>query len=208
MPRQQKFEREELLDRAIRVFWSLGYEAASVQALGSGMQIHPGTLYHLFGDKHGLFLEALERYEKTVGDHFASFLEADGADLKTIRLFFETTAEMLASDTGRNGCLLTNVAVERGLCDPDVARCVARYFQRIEQAFENALRNAQQAGQITPQSSVERRASAHHLSSVLQGYAGVGEGRSQRRSFAGNGSRCTDLSALLKRQNSRLTSSK
>ena len=169
MPRPQKFEREELLDRAMRVFWSLGYEATSVQTLVTEMKIHPGTLYHVFGDKHSLFLEVLDRYENTVGDYFVQPLEADAADLKTIRLFFDTSAEMLASDLVRNGCLLTNAAVERGICDPDVARCVARHFQRVERAFENVLRTAQQAGQIAPQSDADLRASSQHLSSVLQG---------------------------------------
>ena len=166
MPRPQKFEREELLDGAIRVFWSRGYEATSVHDLVTAMRIHPGTLYHLFGDKHALFIEALSRYEQTVGEHFVQLV---GEDLKAVRAFFDGSAEMLSSSQGRNGCLLTNATVECGLTDPDVARCASRHIQRMEKAFEKALRNSQAIEEIPLSPGVNLQAAAHHLSSVLQG---------------------------------------
>ena len=64
MARHKAFNREEVLDRAIEVFWAHGYEATSIQELVDSMGINRGSLYDTFGDKHRLFLEALDRYEQ------------------------------------------------------------------------------------------------------------------------------------------------
>ena len=62
MPRPREFDRDEVLDRAVEVFWMRGYDRTSVQDLVNSMGIQRGSLYATFGDKHHLFLEALDRY--------------------------------------------------------------------------------------------------------------------------------------------------
>ncbi len=63
MARPREFDRDEVLDKAIEVFWTQGYDGTSVQDLVDAMGIQRGSLYAAFGDKHQLFLEALDRYE-------------------------------------------------------------------------------------------------------------------------------------------------
>lgn len=46
------------------LFWTKGFEGASLADLTSVMGINPPSLYAAFGDKEGLFLEAMERYQK------------------------------------------------------------------------------------------------------------------------------------------------
>ena len=71
MARTKCFNRDEALEKAIGAFWAKGYEATSVQDLVDCMGINRGSLYDTFGDKHKLFLEALDRYGK------GSLLRAD-----------------------------------------------------------------------------------------------------------------------------------
>jgi len=60
--RPRSFNRELALDAAMRVFWSQGYEGASLTALTEAMGINRPSLYAAFGDKAGLFREAVARY--------------------------------------------------------------------------------------------------------------------------------------------------
>ena len=46
------------------LFWTKGFEGASLADLTSAMGINPPSLYAAFGDKEGLFLEAMERYQR------------------------------------------------------------------------------------------------------------------------------------------------
>lgn len=60
--RPLSFDREQALDAAMRVFWRQGYEGASLTALTGAMGINRPSLYAAFGDKAGLFREAVGRY--------------------------------------------------------------------------------------------------------------------------------------------------
>jgi AcrR family transcriptional regulator len=63
MPRE--FDREEALERATAAFWAKGYASTSTDDLLTAMGIGRQSLYNTFGDKRALYLEALERYQRT-----------------------------------------------------------------------------------------------------------------------------------------------
>jgi len=50
----------------MEVFWSRGYEGASLADLTKAMGINPPSLYAAFGDKENLFIEAVQRYHENV----------------------------------------------------------------------------------------------------------------------------------------------
>jgi AcrR family transcriptional regulator len=60
--RPRSFNREQALEAAMRVFWRQGYEGSSLTALTAAMGINRPSLYAAFGDKAGLFREAVARY--------------------------------------------------------------------------------------------------------------------------------------------------
>ena len=62
MARTKEFDVDAALDRAIELFWAQGYEATSLNDLLDHMEIGRQSLYDTFGDKHALFLAALDRY--------------------------------------------------------------------------------------------------------------------------------------------------
>ena len=66
--RPRSFDRDAALDAAMEVFWSKGFETASLHDLTRAMGINPPSLYATFGDKEGLFLEAVKRYETRLGE--------------------------------------------------------------------------------------------------------------------------------------------
>src|SRR5260370_36903102 len=65
MARPREFEREEALERATEVFWAKGYASTSTDDLLTAMGIGRQSLYNAFQDKRALYLEALERYQRT-----------------------------------------------------------------------------------------------------------------------------------------------
>ena len=114
MARPREFDRTQVLDQAIDVFWQRGYEGTSIQDLVDRMGIHRGSLYCAFGDKHGLFLAALDRYEEVfhskILDRLAAGRLGEGAR-QAIRQVFDDVVRSCASQAGRKGCLMTNSAV-------------------------------------------------------------------------------------------------
>ena len=60
--RPKKFEREDALMAAVNVFWAKGYDGASMKDLTTAMGINGPSLYAEFGDKHRLYLQAIDKY--------------------------------------------------------------------------------------------------------------------------------------------------
>jgi AcrR family transcriptional regulator len=62
MGRRKLFTREDVLDKAIPVFWMHGLAETSVQDLEEATGVRKSGLYTEFNDKEDLFVESLRRY--------------------------------------------------------------------------------------------------------------------------------------------------
>ena len=60
MGRPRSFDEARAVDAAAAVFRRGGYAAASVDDLVEATGVHRGSLYNVFGSKHGLFLRVLD----------------------------------------------------------------------------------------------------------------------------------------------------
>ena len=181
MARPREFDRAQVLDQAIEVFWQRGYEATSIQELVDRMGILRGSLYCAFGDKHGLFLAALDRYEEVVHSKILERL-ADGSlrgrARQAIRHVFHDIVRSCAGQAGRKGCLMTNSAVGLAPRDRDTAARVDANLFRLEKALCTAVRTAQADGELS--SKHDARALARFLASSLQGLRVMGMSCSDR----------------------------
>src|SRR6266852_3503577 len=109
--RPKEFEHDVVLDRAMHVFWSRGYEATSIQLLVDRMGIQRGSLYDTFGDKRALFFAAITHYDRVVTARLLAALDAaSGKD--AIRRFFRLKVELALEPRRPRGCLVTNSAAE------------------------------------------------------------------------------------------------
>lgn len=73
--RPRGFDTDEALERAMLVFWELGYEGASLATLTGAMNISTTSMYAAFGNKEELFRKALERYTEGPSAYLARALE-------------------------------------------------------------------------------------------------------------------------------------
>ncbi|MCH7640115.1 MAG: TetR/AcrR family transcriptional regulator [Bacteroidetes bacterium] len=164
MSRPVSYDRADVLDRAMRLFWRRGFEAVTLQDILDETGFNRHSLYKEFGDKDGLFTQALEQYEKMSSMYVASPLESDDGGLDAIRNLF---AMRLRADVDGIGCLLTNSIIERNLlCDRAVC-AVDRFIARFEAALLNAIQVAQRQGTIP--SEKDPSALARYLLTVIQG---------------------------------------
>lgn len=168
MARPKEFSHEEVLDKAMITFWRLGYEATSVQDLVAAMGINRSSLYDTFGDKHDLFLAALDHYIQSVVKVTFSRLEKSGSVKQALTEFIlDFFVEPAITDPDRKGCLVTNSVVELAPHDQECAQRVLSNLRWIEEAFYRVLVRAQEQGEISEEKDL--RALSRFFTSGLQG---------------------------------------
>jgi AcrR family transcriptional regulator len=142
----KRFICDEVLDKAARVFWRVGYEAASIQALEQETGLGRGSLYNAFGDKAGLYLAVLDRYAATEGA--APLVHLDNPDIRAgIEALLRTIAARMDMPGRPRGCLLTNACIGvHG--DAAVEARVAAHVAGVQGALAAAIGRAATAGQI------------------------------------------------------------
>src|SRR5205814_9001475 len=112
MARHKEFDREEELQKQMEVFWSHGYEDASIQELVKQMGINRQSLYDTFGDKHALYLVALDRYREVSGGKMFELLARQGSVKRALRQLFGGVVACAVGGGQRRGCLRGNAMSE------------------------------------------------------------------------------------------------
>ena len=154
MARHKAFNREEALDKALHVFWGIGYEAASMQDLVEAMGINRQSLYDTFGDKRTLFLAALDRYVEQQGAQLQQTLEQTPSAKEGLRRAFDSIVSA-AMQGDRRGCILVNTAVELPVHDEQTERSLCAKLAHVEDLLRDNVRRAQAAGEISRKHSPE-----------------------------------------------------
>lgn len=167
MARPCEFDRNEVIDQAIELFWRKGYRATSIQDLVEATGVNRGSLYATFGDKAGLFGAAVDRYMagSDVQRQFAANTERPIGEV--LSEVFGALVEAGACDGDRRGCLVTNTAVELMPHDQHVADKIARNLDGLENILCRRLGAAQRHGEIAP--GKNPRALARFVVSSIQG---------------------------------------
>ncbi|MEV5965929.1 TetR/AcrR family transcriptional regulator [Kribbella sp. NPDC051952] len=146
MGRPMKFEAEEVVDKALEVFWRQGFAATTPQNLVDELGIGKGSLYNTFKSKHHLFELALRRYSAKRVAALAEGLEGPEPVLPRLREAMRTLAGI---GDHRFGCLIVNSVAELGSADESVAAVAKDLFDQIEAAFRSAIERGQASGEIT-----------------------------------------------------------
>ena len=102
--RPREFCVDQALSAALRVFWTRGYEGASMAELTQAMGITKPSLYAAFGNKEALFKKALDLYESEKLTYMKTALEAPTLRQVAERLLLGTL-EMQSSTCDPKGCL-------------------------------------------------------------------------------------------------------
>jgi TetR/AcrR family transcriptional repressor of nem operon len=169
--RPRNFDEEQVLDRAMFLFWKMGYEATGLADLELATGLGRQSLYGAFGDKRALFLRIVERYfERILKPHVVDVLDAPGSGRANVERIFEQW-QATAEGAELHGCLVGNSVPEFGSKDREMSEVLRRKLELMEAAFVRALRRAKQAGEVNP--ALDTRATARLLLTIAQGLAVV-----------------------------------
>jgi AcrR family transcriptional regulator len=149
--RPVQYDREEALQRASDLFWSAGFAATSLDALGEATRMTRPSLAGAFGDKEALYLAALERYRDAGAEGMREILSGDRplrVELAEV-LRISTDVYMASADAAR-GCLLIGTASVEAVHRPAVRRVLRESLGAFNAILEQRIRRAIAEGDVAP----------------------------------------------------------
>ncbi|MGI9556610.1 MAG: TetR/AcrR family transcriptional regulator [Solirubrobacterales bacterium] len=144
--RPRSFDRDEVLDAAVLVFWEKGYRGASVDDLTEAMGIKRPSLYAAFGSKRDLFFAAIDRYAATHGRRSFDPLRLDPDTREGVERFFEAHIRCATEKDMPRGCLIACVATDEAENGAALRKKLSHMFSRTDAAIASRFRASQEDG--------------------------------------------------------------
>jgi AcrR family transcriptional regulator len=182
--RPREFCVEQALAAALRVFWSKGYEGASMADLTEAMGITKPSLYAAFGNKEQLFVKALDLYEREKLDYVGQAL-AEPTARKVAEHLLRGALENQTSSCEPKGCLGVISSVACGAEAESVRQFVLERSASVRSMLVARMERARDEGDLPAHIDVEGLTS--YLYAILQGMAVQ----------AGAGASCEQLERLI-----------
>jgi TetR/AcrR family transcriptional repressor of nem operon len=180
MARPKEFDPERALDKAMNVFWRLGYEHTSLEALMKEMGIARQSLYDTFGDKRALYLKAMAHYRDQTNSQMQKMLnEIPSVSDGFARLLYDLAAE--TREQHERGCLLLSANLQRDPKDAVVRNFLRDNQARVEAIFLQALATAQKQEELSPKD--DPAALARFFVVTIQGMRAMARLKSDRKAL-------------------------
>lgn len=122
--RPRRFDPDEAVVTAQRLFHEKGYDAVSVADLTKALGINPPSFYAAFGSKAGLYARILDRYNATSAIPIVDILGAERPLAVSLGEILMQAARSYAADVTATGCMV----LEGTHCTDPEARAAASGF--------------------------------------------------------------------------------
>ncbi|MFM0476709.1 TetR/AcrR family transcriptional regulator [Paraburkholderia strydomiana] len=170
--RPREFDTEAVLASASQVFWNHGYHATSIEDLCKATGLLRGSLYGVFGDKHGIMLAALDHYAEGSVARLAERLNAPVPPEEALRNALLHYARVACALTGERSCFITNTTLEMQPGDEELRSRVAAVQRRMATLLAASVIRGQASGAFN--STLDEKAVGDFLLCIMQGLRVLG----------------------------------
>ena len=135
MARTKQYKDEDVIQKAMSIFWRNGYEATSVRMLEKEMGINQFSIYSSFGSKNGVFLESIKVYKAHL-NNIRHKLRDSNNGVQGIKAFFYDFLDFTKENDINKGCLVCNTLSELGNnATPELQLELMKFTEEIKELF-------------------------------------------------------------------------
>jgi len=144
MGRTKTYKREDLLEKAMYVFWKKGYVKTSMSDLASATGVDKKCLFREFIDKESFFEEVLALYTAWDFQYFEELFSTEPLGIANIKQFLQG----LKTGHSDNGCLLNKSIVQRNLISEKHFEIIQKTMIDLEAKILKNLQAAKKNGEL------------------------------------------------------------
>jgi AcrR family transcriptional regulator len=181
--RPPAFDRDDVVEKAQRLFWRDGAAGVSLDSLSAATGLHKPSLYGAFGGKAGLYVAALDAYiERGAPDVRGAFAQAPLR--AALESWFEADLDIFCRADDRRGCFLLGTAIQAAADSPEVRSRVEAVFAGLRGLLQSRLERAVTEGDLAPGTDVGALTEilfATHIALAVEARAGASRDALRRR---------------------------
>lgn len=159
MGRKPNFDRADVVQKALNLFWAKGYHATSLKDLETALNMRPGSIYAAFQSKENIFDEALRMYAETARELLEASLSAAPNKMAGLANYVRNLGCADPRETPARACMLMKTVLETPDNDPVLRRTAEKLIRDIEAGFTEVFRQAKATGELSPDADPDRLAS-------------------------------------------------
>jgi TetR/AcrR family transcriptional regulator, copper-responsive repressor len=157
--RPRSFVVEDVLEKAMAVFWRHGYEGASLTKLQEATGLTPPSIYNAFGSKEGLYEACLNHYVGSVGASHAASLTRP-ASREGVHAFLVAAAREYTRPGRPSGCMISTASLS---VSPELAAVEEATASRRAAMMAQLVEYLAEAGSTEPETM------ARFFGAIVQG---------------------------------------
>ncbi|CAP41770.1 MULTISPECIES: TetR/AcrR family transcriptional regulator [Pseudomonadota] len=146
--RPKEYDDTAVIDAAMDVFWTNGFEASSTQELCERTGLGRGSLYHAFGSKQNLYEQALRRYQELGLKAQTEILNGPGTAKERLQALLQWGVDGDLDPEKRRSCMALFSVMERGSKDPVIDQINRAYVNRLEAVICHVIAVGQRNGEL------------------------------------------------------------
>lgn len=148
MGRTKAFHEEEVLDKAMELFWQKGYNTTSIQNLVDHLCINRASLYNTYGGKEALFDRAFLKYRQTSLQFVQSLFHENYNVREGLRKLLMTTVQQVESSATCTGCFVVNTTAELESDDEKLRGVLSEHKNTVVGMLQAYIEQGIERGQI------------------------------------------------------------
>jgi len=143
-----KFNRDEVIDKALQLYWNRGFHGTSMRTLQNEIDMRPGSIYAAFGSKEGLFKQALIRYTQIGSEHLKQCRNKATSPLAALKMFMLHRVAENQMSSPCSICLLAKTIAELTDDNSELLEQARMSLKAMESSFESLIIEAQSLGEL------------------------------------------------------------
>ena len=147
MARTREFDLKDALYNATILFCQKGYDGTSVSDLVKATKLNRHSMYEIFKNKEGLYIECLYYFSYQYLSEITDKLNTKPKDLESLKSYLKSLIDLFTSPE-YSGCLYCATLSSKDRLPSEITAVVDRYFGQLEKMIITCLENAKKAGQI------------------------------------------------------------
>ena len=160
------FNQDDALEKALQIFWSRGYEGASMAELADALGINKPSIYATFGNKEALFRKALAKYLAGPAAFIGEAMKEPTAH-QVVEKFLLLAVDFFSDKNTPNGCMIVQGALTCSAGSTLIQQELIAYRKSYEDALAQRFEQAITQGDLP--AHVNAAALAKYLTTIHQG---------------------------------------